>query len=143
MNMNKTGENLYRTSIIQELNKLGHVSRIESHATSIGVPDLNFFSKSGHETWFELKWLGLDNKPEIRSSQVMWHRNRWRVGSNSYFLIGTHDCEHILIPGMAAESLKTLEHDKEHWYAMAYGVWRESPNPPMEDILKRIEAEYL
>ena len=134
------GEGQYSKTVCGELVKYGQVSKIESHATSIGIPDLNFHSKSGWESWIELKWYGMEF-PMVRASQVAWHRERWKVGINSWFLVGTSAATHILIPGSCAESLK-LNPDWEEWKAYSYGIWEDQVIPPMSRILDRMEMDY-
>jgi len=139
----RDGETKYRRAIVNQLITMGQVSVVESHDTSIGIPDLNFYSKESYEVWLEIKWVYPDRMPNIRPSQVAWHRNRSNISPNSFMLIGTWFNSHILIPGHAVESVKILGNDLEEWKAVSYGIWENCEKPPMRDILERIKAELV
>lgn len=61
----------------------GHYSQIESHATSIGFPDIDYCvdGVNGH---IELKFgdATKNKKPHMRPSQIMWFRNRIQAGGH-------------------------------------------------------------
>lgn len=85
--------------------KGGHVSNIESHVTSAGVPDMNFFL-SGADVWVELKAVGSRGQIKMRPTQRKWHRDRDSVGGISHVVvleIETGDI--LLVPGATAAGL--------------------------------------
>jgi hypothetical protein len=139
----RNGETSYRRAIVPQLVTMGQVSVVESHDTSVGIPDLNFCAKVGYEAWLELKWVYEDRMPNIRPAQVAWHRRRSEISPNSFVLVGTWEGEHILIPSHSAETMKTMPNDLETWRAVSYGWWQNCPKPPMGLIMKRIEAELI
>lgn len=66
---------------------MGHFSRIESHDTSSGFPDVNF-CVLGVEGNIELKFEDDEKKiPEIRPSQIRWMNKRDKAGGNIWFLV--------------------------------------------------------
>jgi hypothetical protein len=136
-------ETKYRKKVTQSLITMGQVSIVESHATALGIPDVNFCSKDGVESWLELKWVYPDRMPVIKTTQVAWHRNRSNIFMNSFMLIGTWFDSHILVPGYAVESLKMLSNDLENWEAVSIGIWKNSAKPPMKEIMIRAEAERI
>ena len=69
-----------------ELNEHGwHASRVESHATSAGIPDVDYcYFGDGH---IELKHGSATTKmPEIRDTQIRWMLSRASVGGKVYIL---------------------------------------------------------
>ena len=62
-----------------------HASRVESHSTSPGFPDVDLCIE-GVEFTIELKF-GTDKKlPEVRDSQILWHRRRVKAGGRAAIL---------------------------------------------------------
>lgn len=70
-----------------------HLSRVESHSTSIGIPDVNF-TIDGKDGWIELKF---ENSKGIylRESQYCWMRDRLRVGCNNIHVLWGADVEYM------------------------------------------------
>ena len=66
----------------KNIGHLGHFSRVESHETSSGIPDVDFCI-NGTEGHIELKF-SRDKTPKIRSSQVTWFRRRRKEGGNPW-----------------------------------------------------------
>ena len=61
----------------------GHFTRVESHATANGFPDVNFCIRK--EGTIELKFSGDETAPpEIRPSQVKWHQARLKYDGNCW-----------------------------------------------------------
>lgn len=61
-----------------------HASRVESHATSAGIPDVDYYYEGdGH---IELKFSKNTDIPNIRDSQVRWIKRRSEVGGKVYIL---------------------------------------------------------
>lgn len=106
--MDMRSEDDFRKALTKRLVSMGaHVSNIESHVSSAGIPDMNFFL-SGRDVWLELKATGPKGLVKMRPTQRKWHSDRWAAGGESFvsvLLIGT---DHILaVPGNAAAGLDT------------------------------------
>jgi hypothetical protein len=64
-----------------------HASRIESHATSPGVFDVNWKPNTSAELWVELKCYTADRKVHVLlSSQYRWGMDRHLAGGNCFIL---------------------------------------------------------
>ena len=72
-------ENKFWNEMRREVGHLGHFSRVESHATSAGIPDVDF-CVDGIEGHIELKYGNDKNRPHIRLSQLKWFKNRIKAG---------------------------------------------------------------
>lgn len=59
----------------------GHFSRVESHSTSAGIPDIDF-CMSDVESHIELKYGDEKKAPSIRPSQVKWFARRVKAGGH-------------------------------------------------------------
>lgn len=76
-------EDEFRRHVIKVAEDMGgHVSHIESHQTSAGVPDLNI-RLFGEDIWLELKVVK-DGRIKMRPPQKKWHRDRNEAGGRSY-----------------------------------------------------------
>ena len=84
-------ENKFWDSIKQHIGGRGHFSRVESHETSSGIPDVDFCI-DGVEGHIELKY-SVNKVPKIRPSQGRWFRYRVMRGGNPWLLC------HIVING--------------------------------------------
>lgn len=62
-----------------------HASRVESHSTSAGIPDVDYCI-NGVEGHLELKYSKSNKPPEIRNTQIKWHTKRRENGGRSYIL---------------------------------------------------------
>lgn len=62
-----------------------HVSHIESHQTSAGIPDINA-GKGSFDLWAELKIIK-NGRVSMRPPQKKWHRDRYRYGGRSYVFV--------------------------------------------------------
>lgn len=78
-----------RRKLGTELRRMGfHVSQIESHDTSAGIPDTHYF---GHSTdgFIELKVAKINGSVAIRNTQKAWFRDRIKAGGyHQYLLVG-------------------------------------------------------
>lgn len=86
-----------------------HVTHLESHQTSAGVPDLNV--AKGVDFWLELKVV----KPKgitLRPTQKKWHRDRHAAGGKSWVAVLTGDDHILLLPGHVAADLTPRD---ERW----------------------------
>lgn len=70
------------------------LSIVESHATSPGIPDVNYCVK-GVEGWIELKQFP---KIDIKTSQVRWFRERVKAGGFPLFVVGGERSFYV-VPG--------------------------------------------
>lgn len=94
----------------------GHVSNIESHLSSAGIPDMHFFLRP-HDFWLELKAVGSRAQVKMRPTQRKWHKDRYAAGGTSFvavLIIGTGDI--LLVPGHVAAGLDTR---LDSWRAVA------------------------
>jgi len=64
----------------KNIGHLGHFSRVESHETSSGIPDVDYCIR-GVEGHIELKFAR-GKIPKIRGTQVRWFRDRAKQGGN-------------------------------------------------------------
>src|SRR4030067_1055575 len=86
-----------------------HVSMVESHAVSIGIPDLNYCI-NGREGWIELKTIHGDEMPKIRTAQRRWARVRVAAGGRIWFLCHQESTGLILlVPRPFFPGLSTFE----------------------------------
>lgn len=90
-----------------------HVSHIESHLTSAGIPDLNICMR-GTELWLELKVMSSRKPPKMRATQKKWHVDRFEHGGISWVVTLDLDMMDVLIlPGNVAAGLPSNP-----------GIWR-------------------
>lgn len=103
----------------------GHFSRVESHATSAGIPDIDF-CMSDVESHIELKFGNEKKAPSIRPSQVKWFDRRVKAGGHPIILAkielddGTRYCFYAGSKARELYDAKT-SHD---WIAAANLVYR-------------------
>ena len=99
-------EDDFRRHVIDLLGKDGcHLSHIESHLTSAGIPDINFY-KSGRDVWLELK-VAKDGKVKMRPTQKRWHKDRAARGGQSWVLVLSPSKDRVLwLPGAVAAGLE-------------------------------------
>lgn len=100
-----TQEGYFRTVMTMEAVALGgHVSNIESHSTSAGIPDQNIFLM-GADLWLELKVIK-DDQVKMRPTQRKWHTDRAAKGGLSWVLVLDPKNEDVLVvPGATAAGL--------------------------------------
>lgn len=127
-------EDKFRRDIVREFGmKMPHfhVSYIESHQTTPGIPDLHLYSLVSGDIWLELKVVKAPRDiVMVRPTQKAWHRNRHKAGGKSWFAtLDTND--HILLtPGNVAAGLPTRA-----------AAWRDvSPAYRMSDLKLMIGA---
>jgi len=89
----------------RQMDGLAHLSHIESHETSAGIPDFNIFM-DGRDVWIELKVMSDKKPPKMRPTQRRWHTDRWANGGMSWVVVYDLD-EDVLrvIPGHTAAGL--------------------------------------
>ena len=71
--------------ILNNVDHVGHWSQVESHATSAGIPDLDYCI-GGVTNWLELKAGTGKYLPRLRPTQCAWFRNRIKAGGNPRLL---------------------------------------------------------
>ena len=114
-----------------------HLSWIESHATSAGVPDVNYCCY-GVEGWLELK-AGPDI--EVRSTQVRWFRDRIAAGGWPLFLIQWGEC-FIAVPGSRAAAL-WADPEHENILRLATTIWHgKIPYGELLKVMRNPRKEY-
>lgn len=70
----------------KHIGSVGHFSRVESHATAAGFPDVDYCIE-GQEGHLELKYSPSPTIPyKCRDTQLAWFRDRVTVGGNCYVL---------------------------------------------------------
>ena len=89
-----------RKTVKKALKEVGHLSWVESHATSAGIPDLNYCIQ-GYEGWVELK----SGNFEVKASQVIWMEERISNGGHPLFLIEMDDA-FFFVCGSQASNLR-------------------------------------
>lgn len=99
-------EDRFRQAVIRVAQRMGgHVTYIESHQTSAGVPDLHIFL-NGADIWLELKVAGL-KKVRLRPTQRKWHRERREAGGNSWVWVLDPPTGNVLqVPGHVAAGIE-------------------------------------
>ncbi len=77
-----------------------HLTWVESHLTSQGVPDLNYQHGGVHE-WLELKFAGkTDKEVTIRPAQYGWFRERLKAGGRPFLLVEIEGGFFFLVNGV-------------------------------------------
>lgn len=105
------------------MGELGHFSRVESHETSSGIPDVDYCIR-GIENHVELKF-GKNKRPKIRGTQTRWFRHRVKAGGHPYLF--THiACSRsadywMLHRGDVVGEL--AQKDLKGWVRMATKIW--------------------
>ena len=90
-----------------------HVSHIESHEASPGIPDLNICMR-GIDIWIELKVMSSRKPPKMRATQKRWHANRYDHGGRSWVItLDLDEMNLVVLPGQTAASLPAK-----------VGIWR-------------------
>lgn len=114
-----------------------HVSHIESHEASPGIPDLNICMR-GIDIWIELKVMSSRKPPKMRPTQKRWHTDRFEHGGISWVMALDLDLmDVLLIPGHVAAGLPNKP-----------GLWRAAaaihPFLEMSKVLRSLErrAKY-
>jgi len=123
-----SGETTFRKYVADKIN--GHVSQIESHATSAGVPDTNYCLFNGVEGWIECKYSKNGKSFDVRGTQKTWIRRRLRVNHKRIYLFLRIEPkgggrEHILIHLQSEEQAKPLFDNPRpsYWKLCATKVW--------------------
>ena len=119
-------ESTLRAKLISTITSAGgHACAIESHATSAGIPDLNYCI-NGNEGHIELK-VGTKRKPPyLRPTQHRWFVLRNRAKGKAFFLFLDNDTGNVyLIYGKDVQVL--VEASTETWIRSAFASWDKLP----------------
>lgn len=111
----------------------GKWDRIESHDTSTGFPD-SVGCYLGIVMFMELKWSNTNQPPEIRPSQVRWHRRWNNNGGRSWLLIEWGGVV-MLIDGKHAPVL-VKEKRPEMWMKLSQEVWLSHETDMFKEALR-------
>lgn len=134
-------ETSFRTKVKKAFKEMGagvHVSWIESHATALGVPDLNY-CLDGTEGWLELK---ASPDIEIRASQVIWMKEHIKSGGHPLFFF-RWDNMFLIVPGDRGDDLRR-NCCLANALKLSSRVWvDEIPVIEFGMVLKRPQKEYL
>jgi hypothetical protein len=87
--MNKLEQQFWRTELREGFRALGHCCRVESHATSIGISDVNLkVPGPDWDWWIEIKVAHPPgDEVAILPTQWGWHKKRRKAGGHTAFLI--------------------------------------------------------
>lgn len=93
---------------IPEMQKVFHVSHVESHATSAGIPDINVCGDGIHE-WIELKAIMAIADPiKIRPTQYSWFRDRVAKGGHPLMVVWVDSIQKCMfVPGECVQTINT------------------------------------
>ena len=108
-----------------------HLTWVESHATSLGVPDLNY-CVDGVEGWLELK---AGPHIDIRASQVIWMKEHIASGGWPLFFISWGNM-FLIVPGDRGVDLRQNP-CLENVIRLSSSFW--TGEIPMNDFLLRIK----
>ena len=120
-----------------------HFSRVESHATSPGIPDLSYCTM-GHEGFMELKSWDPKKGFCLRRSQVAWTRARDRAGGRVFLLFDKQSDLFnprkfglIRLTEAKCEFLVTHPSDTS-WFGLADVVWETDIG--VENLIHRLRT---
>ena len=121
-----------------------HYSRVESHATSTGIPDVDF-CHDGFSFYLELKHS--DGKDfELRPAQHRWIQDRFKAGFFNVWILALHQPTEtvLLIHGHLSRML--IEHPRVcDWNKVACASWplRDFTFKDMVHKMKELEAAWV
>jgi hypothetical protein len=104
----------------------GHFERIESHATALGTPDVNYCIR-GYNNHIELKYTEKENGCILRPSQCGWFKKRVKAKGQPWLLLHANIRQtrgYALIPGC---NVPPLVHTKNvlDWMQAGVMVWKD------------------
>lgn len=107
----------------KNIGHLGHFSRVESHETSSGIPDVDYCI-NGTEGHVELKH-GNNSAPRIRGTQVRWFRHRIKAGGYPWMFthIVIKKKDYYMLHKAAQMIELATERDVDVWLNTAAFVW--------------------
>lgn len=113
-----------------------HLTRVESHSTAVGVPDVNYCI-DGTEGWLELKAENTKGLV-LRKSQYAWIRDRLKAGAPKIYIMWVADVEYTdhrgltrvygLVECKDARKVKELLRCTKpvEWFAASFMTWENS-----------------
>lgn len=119
-----SGEAKFWNYLRPKLKHYGHFERIESHATAIGTPDVNYCIK-GYCNHLELKYTENETKCILRAAQSRWFRDRVKAEGQPWLLLHAHIRKtrgYALIPGANVPKLVHTK-DVKDWLDKAVMIW--------------------
>lgn len=102
------------------LNEAGHAVSVESHMTTIGIPDVHYCIE-GVSGWIELKQTTTTKAPTVRPAQVQWITKEIAAGGTvfvyAYFEALSDDGKDawLLIPGKHIKELAQSARASDWW----------------------------
>ena len=118
-------EKTLRKYVSQGLKPFGHLSQIESHATSVGFPDTNFCI-GGVEGGIELKYWSAKKGYVLRKNQIAWMRDRLKAGGLVFLLfLREQDGKHYFLIKLDKFSLAAVSSSSKaaDWETQACESW--------------------
>ena len=109
----------------RNIGHLGHFSRVESHESSAGIPDVDFCI-AGVEGHVELKFGNGSKHPNIRPTQAKWFRDRVRKDGKPWMftlIMVKKRSVYLLHEGKWVPRLAGDPYDFDEWADSACRVW--------------------
>lgn len=119
-------ESQFRRKVIRLIEKAGgHVSSVESPASSPGIPDLDFCI-DGTEGHIELKIAGNGG---LRSTQSMWFKQRLKAGGKPWILIYSVEGVYLIAGEHYRLVISMNQKERVKWETIATQIWPTLPTP--------------
>lgn len=102
-----------------------HFSRIESHATALGIPDVNAVIQ-GRDVWIELKHcLSWTDELTLRGSQHRWMQERIKAGAKNVWILAhvADTGSNMLIRAEGGTKDLIDNPSVDHWWSRAEAKW--------------------
>ena len=116
----------FRKWVVASIKKVGgHASSVESHATSPGIPDVDYCINgvSGH---IELKVYGSKG---LRQSQILWFKHRIKAGGKPWILIYSVEGVYLIAGEHYRLVINMNQKEKLKWEMIAAQIWPTLPTP--------------
>lgn len=116
-------EDRLRRYLLNNVDDRGHWSRVESHDTEPGIPDMAWTIR-GVNGWLELKYGSKANPPELRMMQYVWFTRNVKAGGNPYIFLGVAEEPRIfaLLHGSCVQGIYK-KHSIQPWLRAAAATW--------------------
>lgn len=115
-----------------------HLTWVESHATAIGAPDIQYCCGSV-EGWLELK-AGPDL--DVRASQVQWMKSHIAAGGYPLFIIQWSSM-FLVVPGSRAKSLRANPSWESVQELASYICLCPPKKEELKQIMKNPDREFI
>lgn len=114
---------------------MGMVSRVESHQTAIGIPDVLLLLYNGPTRFIELKYTR-DTRVVVRPAQIRWHREARRAGHRTAILTKIEWARTSYILNINRHPFDN--NDAAHWINCADACWDDKLEyDELEELLRR------